>query len=204
MDSEMYTNMSDLTALTPTIDRGIALHKLIRLLTHGLGGEGYLNFEGNEFGHPEWLDFPRVGNNNSFHYARRQWNVADDHLLRYKYLNEFDKAMQHLEEQYHWLSSHQAYVSHKHEADKIIAFERGNLLWIFNFHPTQSFTDYRIGTAWAGKYRVVLNTDNERFGGQNRIDEAQTYVSFPEAWYGRENYIQVYIPCRVALILSHN
>jgi 1,4-alpha-glucan branching enzyme len=204
MDSEMYTNMSDLTALTPTIDRGIALHKLIRLLTHGLGGEGYLNFEGNEFGHPEWLDFPRVGNNNSFHYARRQWNVADDHLLRYKYLNEFDKAMQHLEEQFHWLSSHQAYVSHKHEADKIVAFERGNLLWIFNFHPTQSFTDYRIGTAWAGKYRVVLNTDSERFGGQNRIDEAQTYVSFPEAWYGRENYIQVYIPCRVALILSHN
>jgi len=77
------------------------------LLTHGLAGEGYLNFEGNEFGHPEWLDFPRCGNNNSYHYARRQWNVLDDNLLRYRYLNEFDKAMQHLEEQYGWLNSPQ-------------------------------------------------------------------------------------------------
>jgi len=80
------------------------------LITHGLGGEGYLNFEGNEFGHPEWLDFPRAGNNNSYHYARRQWNIVDDHLLRYKYLNEFDKAMQNLEEEWGWLSSHQVYI----------------------------------------------------------------------------------------------
>ena len=79
------------------------------LITHGLGGEGYLNFEGNEFGHPEWLDFPRAGNNNSYHYARRQWNIVDDHLLRYKYLNEFDKAMQNLEEEWGWLSSPQVY-----------------------------------------------------------------------------------------------
>jgi 1,4-alpha-glucan branching enzyme len=86
---------------------------MIRLITHGLGGEGWLCFEGNEFGHPEWLDFPRAGNNSSFHYARRQWNVVDDKLLRYQFLNEFDAAMQHLEEKYGWLHSPQAYISLK-------------------------------------------------------------------------------------------
>ncbi|CAG8650351.1 15874_t:CDS:10 [Funneliformis caledonium] len=212
MDKEMYTNMSDMTELTPIIDRGLALHKLIRLITHGLGGEGYLNFEGNEFGHPEWLDFPRAGNNNSFHYARRQWNVVDDKFLRYKYLNEFDKAMQHLEEKFGWLNSPQvknnfhdiaAYISLKHEDDKLISFERGNLLWILNFHPTKSFTDYKIGTEWAGKYSIVLNSDSKKFGGHDRIDERQTYFSQPQEWNGRKNHIQVYIPCRVALVLSH-
>src|SRR5277367_2999185 len=86
---------------------------MIRLITHGLGGEGWLCFEGNEFGHPEWLDFPRAGNNSSFHYARRQWNVLDDNLLRYQFLNEFDAAMQHLEERHGWLHSPQAYISLK-------------------------------------------------------------------------------------------
>ncbi|CAG8726671.1 29437_t:CDS:10, partial [Racocetra persica] len=190
MDKEMYTNMSDLTPLTPIVDRGLALHKMIRLLTHGLGGEGYLNFEGNEFGHPEWLDFPRAGNNSSYHYARRQWNVVDDDLLRYKYLNEFDKTLQHTEDIFGWLSSPQAYISLKHEDDKLIVFERGNLLWIFNFHPTNSFTDYKIGTEWAGDYKIVINTDNERFGGHNRIDENQKYISQPQPWNERKNYIQ--------------
>ena len=100
MSKEMYTNMSTLTENTPVIDRGIALHKIIRLLTFSLGGEGYLNFEGNEFGHPEWLDFPRAGNNESYHYARRQFNLIEDDLLRYKFLFEFDAAMQHLDEKY--------------------------------------------------------------------------------------------------------
>ncbi|CAJ0643016.1 10721_t:CDS:10 [Entrophospora sp. SA101] len=175
MDKEMYTNMSDLTPRTPIIDRGIALHKMIRLLTHGLGGEGYLNFEGNEFGHPEWLDFPRQGNNNSYHYARRQWNIVDDKNLRYRYLNEFDKAMQNLEEKHHWLDSPQAYISAKHESDKVIVFERGNLLWIFNFHPTNSFSDYKVGTEWSGKYTVILNLDNKKFGGHDRINEILTH-----------------------------
>ncbi len=107
MDAEMYTNMSDLTPLTHVVDRGLALHKLIRLLTYGLGGEGWLNFMGNEFGHPEWLDFPRVGNNESYAYARRQYNLVDDGLLRYKYLNRFDAAMNRLENEYKWLSHQQ-------------------------------------------------------------------------------------------------
>ncbi|KAJ3123429.1 alpha-1,4-glucan branching enzyme [Nowakowskiella sp. JEL0407] len=150
MDKEMYDYMSDLTPLTPIIDRGLALHKMIRLLTYGLGGEGWLNFTGNEFGHPEWLDFPRAGNGNSFHYARRQFNLVDDNLLRYKYLNDFDAAMHRLEEQYGWLQTDQ-YVSLKNQGDKVIVFERGNLLFIFNFHATKSFESYRVGTNWPGK-----------------------------------------------------
>uniref|UniRef100_A0A9L0ISQ7 1,4-alpha-glucan branching enzyme n=1 Tax=Equus asinus TaxID=9793 RepID=A0A9L0ISQ7_EQUAS len=107
MDAEMYTNMSVLTPFTPVIDRGIQLHKMIRLITHALGGEGYLNFMGNEFGHPEWLDFPRKGNNESYHYARRQFHLTDDDLLRYKFLNNFDRDMNKLEERCGWLSAPQ-------------------------------------------------------------------------------------------------
>lgn len=98
------------------------------------------NIVGNEFGHPEWLDFPRAGNNNSFHYARRQFNLVDDDLLRYKFLNDFDAAMQHLEAKYGWLNAHQAYISLKNQSDKVIVFERAGLLWIFNFHGSVSDT----------------------------------------------------------------
>ncbi|KAI9208561.1 glycogen branching enzyme [Polychytrium aggregatum] len=203
MDKEMYDFMSDLSPMTPIIDRGIALHKMIRLVTHGLGGEGYLNFIGNEFGHPEWLDFPRFGNGNSFHYARRQFNLVDDNLLRYKYLNNFDRAMQHAEEKYGWLESSQ-FVSLKHEGDKVIVFERGNLLWIFNFHPTNSYSDYRVGTSWAGVHRVAFHTDQKEFGGQERIDKRGEYFTTPLGWNDRDNFIQVYIPSRTALVLSHD
>ncbi|KAH6717602.1 alpha-glucan branching enzyme [Leptodontidium sp. MPI-SDFR-AT-0119] len=178
-DAEMYTNMSTLTAFTPIIERGMALHKMIRLITHALGGEGYLNFEGNEFGHPEWLDFPRAGNENSFWYARRQFNLTDDDLLRYKSLNEFDSGMQHAEQKYGWLHSPQAYISLKNEADKVIVFERAGLVWIFNFHPTKSYPDYRIGIEQEGTYRVVLNTDTKAYGGFERIDSATRFFTTP-------------------------
>lgn len=102
MDKEMYTHMSTLSEPSSIIDRGIALHKTIRFITHALGGEAYLNFMGNEFGHPEWLDFPRQGNNSSYHYARRQWNLVDDDLLKYKFLNNWDAAMNHTEQKYGW------------------------------------------------------------------------------------------------------
>lgn len=104
-------SMSDLTERTPVIDRGLSLHKMIRLITHALGGEGYLNFIGNEFGHPEWLDFPREGNDSSFHHARRQFNLIDDQLLRYRYLYGFDRAMNTLESKVKWLAAPQAYIS---------------------------------------------------------------------------------------------
>ncbi|EPQ59133.1 glycoside hydrolase [Gloeophyllum trabeum ATCC 11539] len=204
MDKEMYTNMSDLTELTPVIARGIALHKMIRLLVHSLGGEGYLNFEGNEFGHPEWLDFPREGNGNSFHYARRQWNVVDDPLLRYKYLNAFDAAMNHTEEKYGWLSAPQAYVSLKHEVDKVIVFERAGLVFVFNFHPTNSFSDYRIGVEEPGEYRIVLTSDEKRFGGFDNIDVNSKYFTTPMEWNNRKNWTQVYIPSRTCLVLAKN
>ncbi|KAK0499782.1 glycoside hydrolase family 13 protein [Armillaria luteobubalina] len=202
MDKEMYTHMSDFTPMTPVISRGIALHKMIRLLTHSLGGEGYLNFEGNEFGHPEWLDFPRDGNGNSFHYARRQWNVVDDPLLRYKYLNSFDSAMNHADEKYGWLSAQPAYVSLKHEVDKVIVYERAGLLFVFNFHPTQSFTDYRVGVDEAGEYSVVLTSDEGRFGGFDNVKLAGQYFTTPMEWNNRKNWVQVYVPTRTCLVLA--
>lgn len=199
-DAEMYTNMSTLSPLTAVIDRGMALHKMIRLLTHALGGEGYLNFEGNEFGHPEWLDFPREGNNNSFWYARRQLNLTEDHLLRYKFLNHFDGLMNKCEEKYGWLHSPQAYISLKHEGDKVIVFERAGLVFIFNFHPSESFSDYRIGIDVSGTYRIVLNSDSKDFGGFGRIDDDTRFFTTPLEWNGRKNWTHVYIPSRTALV----
>ncbi|KAL2133595.1 hypothetical protein VTI74DRAFT_2070 [Chaetomium olivicolor] len=201
-DAELYTNMSVLSPLTPVIDRGMALHKMIRLLTHGLGGEGWLNFEGNEFGHPEWLDFPREGNGNSFLYARRQLNLTEDHLLRYQFLNNFDRSMNLCEEKYGWLHAPQAYISLKHEGDKVVVFERAGLVFVFNFHPTQSFTDYRIGVEVAGTYRVVLDTDTKEHGGFCRIDGSTRYFTKELPWNDRKNCTHVYIPCRTALVLA--
>lgn len=202
MDKEMYTHMSTISDLSAIIDRGIALHKMIRLITHGLGGEGYLNFIGNEFGHPEWLDFPRRGNNDSYHYARRQWNLVDDHVLKYKYMNAFDEAMNKLEEQYGWLHKSPGYVSWKHQDDKVIAFERAELLFVFNFHPTKSFTNYRIGVELEGKYKVLLSSDDEKFGGHKRIDVNVLHFTFPEGFAGRRYSLQAYIPSRTALVFG--
>ena len=199
-DKELYTHMSTLTEFTPIIERGLSLHKMIRLITHGLGGEGYLNFEGNEFGHPEWLDFPRAGNANSFWYARRQFNLTDDKLLRYKFLNEFDSKMQWTEEKYGWLHSPQAYISLKNEQDKVIVFERAGLLWIFNFNPTQSFADYRVGVEQSGTYQIVLDTDDTEFGGFGRNVKGTRFFTTPFEWNGRKNFIQVYIPKRTAIV----
>ena len=201
-DAQMYTHMSTLSEFTPVIERGMALHKMIRLITHGLGGEAYLNFEGNEFGHPEWLDFPREGNDNSYHYARRQFNLPDDQILRYKFLNAFDASMQWTEEKYGWLHSPQAYVSLKNESDKVIVFERAGLLWIFNFHPSQSFTDYRVGVEEAGTYRIVLSTDNAKFGGLGRVQEDTRFFTTDFRWNERRNFLQVYVPTRTAMVLA--
>lgn len=203
MDAEMYTNMSTLSPMTSTVDRGLSLHKMIRLLTQGLGGEGWLNFIGNEFGHPEWLDFPRAGNSESYKYARRQFNLVDDDLLRYKFLNNFDAEMNKLEEQYQWLTNQQ-YVSKKHEDDKVIVFERGlkGLVWVFNFHSSKSFTNYKIGCHHSGKYKIVLDTDGDEFGGHGRLDHSTEFFTSTDGFDGREYSLQVYIPCRVAILLA--
>ncbi|KKY15189.1 putativealpha-glucan branching enzyme [Phaeomoniella chlamydospora] len=201
-DKEIYTHMSTLSELTPVIHRAMSLHKMIRLVTHALGGEGYLNFEGNEFGHPEWLDFPRAGNNNSFWYARRQFNLPDDQLLRYKFLNEFDAKMNHTEGKYGWLRSPQAYISLKNETDKVLVFERAGLLWIFNFHPSQSFTDYRVGVEQEGTYRIILDTDDPAYGGLGRNAKDTRFFTTDFTWNNRKNFTQVYIPSRTALVLG--
>lgn len=201
-DAELYTNMSTLSPLTPVIDRGMALHKMIRLLTHGLGGEGYLNFEGNEFGHPEWLDFPREGNNNSFWYARRQLNLTEDPLLRYKFLNDFDREMNSTEGKYGWLAAPQAFISLKNENDKVVVFERAGAVFIFNFHPTNSYSDYRIGIDVAGTYRIVLNSDKKEVGGHGRLEDSTRFVTTPMEWNGRKNWTHIYIPSRVAIVLA--
>jgi len=204
MDAEMYWNMSCTTERTLTIDRGLALHRVIRLITHGLGGEGYLNFTGNEFGHPEWLDFPRIGNNESYHYARRQYNLVDDQNLRYRFLYYFDRDMNNLEAKYNWLGQNPAYVSRKNEGDKLIVFERpGHLVWVFNFHPTNSYSDYKIGVQIPGKYKLVLDTDDKKYDGHGRIDHNTDFISHPEPWDNRDNHMMVYAPNRCAFILAH-
>lgn len=202
MDKEMYTHMSTLSEPSLVVDRGIALHKMIRLITNALGGEAYLNFMGNEFGHPEWLDFPRVGNNDSYHYARRQWNLVDDEMLKYKFLNNFDREMNATESKHLWLCSDPAYVSMKHEGDKVICFERAGLVFAFNFHASKSFTDYRIGVEVAGKYKIVLSTDQPEFGGHNRLDLSVDFLTDPLGFAGRRNFIQAYLPARTALIFA--
>jgi 1,4-alpha-glucan branching enzyme len=202
MDKEMYDFMSVTSPMTPVIERGLSLHKLIRLLTYGLGGEAWLNFIGNEFGHPEWLDFPRIGNNESYHYARRQWNLADDDSLRYKFLNNWDRGMNAVEEKHHFLSRGPAYVSWKHDGDKVVVFERAGLVFVFNFHPTQSFPGYKVGVEVPGRYKLALNSDDEQFGGQNRLDKEQVFHTFPEGYAGRRNHIAVYIPSRVVIVLE--
>lgn len=203
MDAAMYTHMSEVNEPNPIIERGLALHCMIRLITHALGGEAYLNFIGNEFGHPEWLDFPRAGNNSSYHYARRQWHLVDDRLLKYKYLNDFDKDMNYLEEKFGWLRSNPAYVSCKNEGDKVIVFERAGLLFVFNFHHSHSYTDYRVGVDIAGDYKVVLSSDSKRFGGFGRVEiNGAVHPTQRMAWGNRSDSIQVYIPSRTAIVYA--
>lgn len=208
MDKDMYTNMSKLLPLTDVVARGIALHKMIRLATFALGGEGYLNFEGNEFGHPEWLDFPRAGNKESYLYARRQFNLIQDDLLRYRFLFEFDAAMLKIDTDYGVLLAPQAYISLKHEIDKVLVFERSGLLFVFNFHPTESFADYKIGVETPGEYEIILNSDAAEYGGFDRIEDVNGsgeklgYFTSDESWNNRANAMFVYIPSRTALVLQ--
>ncbi|XP_034936725.1 LOW QUALITY PROTEIN: 1,4-alpha-glucan-branching enzyme [Chelonus insularis] len=202
MDKNMYSHMSTLSPPDPIISRGIALHNMIRLITHALGGEAYLNFMGNEFGHPEWLDFPRIGNNSSYHYARRQWNLVDDDMLKYKFMNNWDREMNLLEEKFGWLQSNPGYVSWKHEDDKIIAFDRAGLVFVFNFHPTKSFANYVVGVPAQGAYKIVLNSDDDQFGGESRVDNSVKHFTESQPYADRPYRILIYIPCRTAIVYA--
>jgi 1,4-alpha-glucan branching enzyme len=201
IDAEMYTGMIKSTH-SINIDRGIALHKMIRLITFATSGGGYLNFMGNEFGHPEWIDFPREGNNWSYKYARRQWHLSEDSNLKYQYLYQFDQKMINLHDQYKVLEN--AYIERIYEnsSDKIIAFIRGDFLFVFNFHPVTSFTDYGIPVK--GKFRIVLDSDDPSFGGFDRIDREAVYISIRKSERNMINtplYLYLYLPSRTALVL---
>lgn len=201
VDTAIYDSMLR-TAKNIKAERGVALHKLARLATLGTAGHGYLNFMGNEFGHPEWIDFPREGNGFSYHYARRQWALRDNPDLLYWCLGEFDEACIRLVTRYRALEGtvpRRLFVSDK---EKLLVFERGPLVFIFNFHSAHSVRDYSVLVP-PGRYRLVLNSDEELFGGQGRILPGQTFELLSEA-RGNESchIIKVYLPCRTALVLE--
>jgi 1,4-alpha-glucan branching enzyme len=201
MDSEMYHGMSLLKDPSMQVVRGIALHKMIRLLTMGLGGEGYLCFMGNEFGHPEWVDFPREGNGWSHHHCRRRWDLADSDHLRYKHLLAFDIAMGGLDNRFNFLASEHQYVTLKDENSKVIAFERGDCMFIFNFSSTQSYEGFEVGCQWESM-RIVLDSDEHRFGGQHRLEYGHVH-SFPTGGplHNRNHSLKLYVPCRTCIVL---
>lgn len=179
MDKEMYWHMqADDDNLV--IDRGMAMHKLIRLLSASLGGEAYLNFMGNEFGHPEWIDFPRYGNNWSYKYARRQWSLADRTDLKYHYLQAFDQAMLKVLQENQVMPALAAQQLNVDDNNQVLAYERNNLIFVVNLHPTRSIADYAIGVPKAGEYELILNSDDKAFGGHGRIDAGVAYLTQPE------------------------
>ena len=200
-DAEMYTGMMK-EYHSITMDRAIELHKIIRLYTMSLGGNGYLNFMGNEFGHPEWIDFPREGNGWSYKYCRRQWSLVDDERLKYGWLNDFDKAMINLANDRKLLNDPYAVSLWIDPERKIITFSRGGLLFVFNFHNSYSEQRFFLHahTTGEGTYRVILSTDEVRFGGPGLIDHSYDYhTAYVE---GRGLGFDVYSPCRTAMVLE--
>ena len=196
VDKEVYTSMSVFDH-SLVIDRGMALHKMIRLLTISTAGDGYLNFMGNEFGHPEWIDFPREGNGWSYEHARRQWSLVDDKDLRFRFLNEFDKAMIALAREESFFEPVPQPVV-RDNGRQVLVFGRGDFLFVFNFNPSASFPDYAFEVA-AGKYVTVLDTDSLRFGGFGRIDDCQEHFTLYE---GGRHVLSLYVPARAGFVLK--
>lgn len=197
MQSHIYFHMhkkdSDLV-----IDRGIALHKMIRLFTITLGGNAYLNFMGNEFGHPDWIDFPREGNNWSYQYARRMWSLVENRDLKYHFLREFDVEMIRLVERYDLFKEEQAKQINMDADNKTLIFERAGLIFIFNFHPSHSVPDYAFPVREPGKYRIILNSDNKKYGGHERIDEKTAFFTQTKK---TGIFLQIYNTNRTAMVL---
>ena len=199
-DAEMYTGMMK-EYHSPTMDTAIDMHKLIRMVTATLAGDGYLNFMGNEFGHPEWIDFPREGNNWSYHYARRQWSLADNKSYKFRQLADFDHDMVAL------LRKHRLYHSGKPAAiwldqqKNIMIFSRGDLIFLFNMHPTQSAENVFVNCADSGigSYRVIFSSDDEKYGGWNRISKKHTYhAKVTDSGFG----FNIYAPNRTAIVIQ--
>ena len=202
IDADMYWHMQ-IGDSNMTVDRGMALHKMIRLATATTINGGYLNFMGNEFGHPEWIDFPRDGNGWSYKYARRQWPLVDNLNLKYRYLGEFDYAMLALLRS---VKNFQATLLQKvwdNDGDQILAYMRNDLLFVFNFNPQRSFDGYGFLTP-PGKYHVVLNTDDPRFGGFGLADDALVHCTHVDPLYQSEQkeWLKLYLPARTAVVLK--
>ena len=195
-DKEVYTGMSVFDH-NLVIDRAMALHKMIRLITLATAGDGYLAFMGNEWGHPEWIDFPRQGNNWSYAHARRLWSLVDNPDLKFKYLNAFDSAMLHFATKSNLLDRKPRVLVRDIER-QLLVFERSGYLFVFSFNPTTSYTDYQFDVP-AGKYTTVLSTDNLTFGGDNRIDESVEHFT---QYTGKENLLSLYIPARIGMVLK--
>ena len=183
------------------VDRGVALHKMIRLITLATAGHGYLTFMGNEFGHPEWIDFPREGNNWSYHYARRQWHLADDANLKYHQLGLFEQAMITLAREAKLLASPVPHQLWEHNDDKVLIFQRAGYIFAFNFHPAKSFSDYQF-PAPSGRYHILLNSDDTNFGGHGRVDNQVLHLTLtPSHPHHPPHRLSLYLPNRTALVL---
>jgi len=196
-DANMYTDMDKATH-NPVIDRAIALHKMIRLFTLAGGGEAYLNFMGNEFGHPEWIDFPREGNGWSFHYCRRQWSLKHNGFLKYQWLGDFDRDMIHLTKEQQIFKQRMGDLRLNKQPEKMLAFSRGGLLFAFNFHPSNSLTGVLIPVHNPAEYTVALSTDDEQYGGFGQIQ----HITYETKLFNGQEYVELYLPARTAVVLK--
>ena len=199
VDKAIYTSMSVFDK-SVIIDRGMSLHKMIRLVTIGTAADGYLNFMGNEWGHPEWIDFPREGNGWSYDHARRLWSLVDDENLRFRFLNVFDKSMIQMVNDtrvFHWRPEPLVRDNER----QVLIFTRGDYLFVFNFNPEKSFPDY-VFDAPSGKYTMVLNTDNKNFDGVGRIDEeVEHFTRYVSPGRGQ---LSLYVPARTGFVLKRS
>jgi len=196
-DAAMYTDMHK-DCHNDTIDRAMALHKMIRLYTIAGGGEAYLNFMGNEFGHPEWIDFPREGNNWSFHYCRRQWSLPDNTDLKYQYLNAFDKDMIAVTKEANLFEQKMGDLRYNDSYRQVIVFYRKGLLFAFNFSPCNSYTDVKVSIPNCADYEVAFTTDDWKYGGWGQINHGTYPVQVDE---NGASTISLYLPARTAMVL---
>lgn len=203
IDADMYWYMSKLMGSSYAVDRGIALHKMIRLVTASTINGGYLNFMGNEFGHPEWIDFPREGNGWSYKFARRQWHLADDTNLKYHYLGDFDKAMIDLIKSVPDFQATPLVKIWDKDGDNVLAYTRNDLLFVYNFHPMKSFSDYGI-LVTQGEYEIVLDTDAAGFGGFGLNDDSIHHFTQYDPLYAPDNkgWLKLYLPARTAIVMK--
>jgi len=195
--ASMYTDMNK-DCHNSVIDRAIALHKMIRLFTLAGGGEGYLNFMGNEFGHPEWIDFPREGNGWSFHYCRRQWSLKENGLLKYQWLNDFDRDMVSVTKENSMFNQRMADMMLMKGPEQTCAFYRNGLMFVFNFHFSNSLNNVLIPVHQPGEYTVVLSSDDEKYGGFGNV-KMQTYST---KMFEGKHYVELYIPARTCFVLK--